>query len=260
MRSVSALLPPVIGLTIALGGWHFALTMGLVPAGSLPGPAEVVRQLLEMLGERSVWIALWQTLRSAVVGLSIAVAIGVVLGTAIGRLRFVDDSVRLLVQFLRPIPPIALLPLMLLLLGPSEAMKVVLVVWGCIWPILLQTADGVRSIEPLALQVARSYRISRVRTWRSVVIPAMAPYVMTGLRVSASVSLLVAVMAELIGGARGIGKMTANASLVGQTPRVYGYVVIAGVLGIAVNFVLGRLERRVLFWYGAHRRRSQNAR
>lgn len=259
-KSVLVVAPPAIGLLIALGAWHLVLATETVPAGSLPGPADVAGQLVEMLGERPVWIALWQTLRSAVVGLLAAVMIGVVLGTVIGRIRFVDDSTRLLVQFLRPIPPIALLPLMLLLLGPSDEMKVVLVVWGCIWPILSQTADGVRSIEPLALQVARSYRIGRARTWRSVVVPAMAPYIVTGLRVSASVSLLVAVMAELIGGAGGIGKMTANVSLAGQTSRVYGYVFIAGLLGIAVNFLLARFERHVLFWHGAHRRIGRHAR
>lgn len=260
MRQAAAALPPAVGFITAIGAWQFVLETGLVPTGSLPYPRDIATQLLQMLGERSTWIALWQTLWSAVVGLVIAIVMGVVLGTSIGRIRIVDDSTRLLVQFLRPIPPIALLPLMLLLLGPNEEMKIVLVVWGCIWPILLQTADGVRSIEPMAFQVVRSYRVGKMRTWRSVVIPAISPYIMTGVRVAASVSLLVAVMAELIGGAKGIGKATANAGLVGQTSRVYAYVLLAGILGVAVNFVLSQLERRMLFWHGAHHRSGQDAR
>lgn len=249
-RRAQTALRPVAGLVIAVGIWHLALATGFVPPGSLPDPAEVAGQLAQMLlGDPETWAALWQTLWSAVVGLAIAVGVGLVLGTAIGRLRFVDASTNLLVQFLRPIPPIALLPLMLLLLGPSPEMKLILIAWGAVWPVLLQTADGVKSIDPLALQVTRSYHISRLRAWRSVIVPAMLPYIMTGLRVSASVSLLVAVMAELIGGADGIGKMTANAGIVGQTSTVYAYVLLAGLLGVLLNAALSRLERRVLFWH-----------
>jgi ABC-type nitrate/sulfonate/bicarbonate transport system permease component len=258
MRHAAAALPPAVGFLAAIGAWQLILSTGVLPPGSLPYPGDIATQLLHLLSERSTWIALWQTLWSAVVGLAIAIVMGVVLGTVIGRIRIVDDSTSLLVQFLRPIPPIALLPLTLLLLGPSEEMKIVLVAWGCVWPILLQTADGVRSIEPLALQVARSYRVGKSRTWRSVVIPAVSPYIMTGVRVSASVSLLVAITTELIGGAKGIGKMTANAGLAGQTSSVYAWVLLAGMLGVAVNFALLRLERRVLFWHGAHRLSGYN--
>lgn len=249
-------MPPIAGLAIAIGAWHFALAGGLVPPGSLPYPAQVAGVLVEMLGERQVWGSLWQTMRGALVGLIIATIIGVLLGTLLGRLRFADDSARLLIQFLRPIPPIALLPLVLLLLGPSEAMKIALVVWGCAWPVMLQTADGVRSIDPLMLQVARSYRLGRAVTWRSVVVPAMSPYIMAGVRVAASVALLVAVTAELIGGAKGIGKMTSDAGLVGQTTRVYAYVVLAGMLGVLINVALARLEGRLLGWHGPHRREA----
>lgn len=249
-----ALLPPALGFAVVIAAWQGVLASGWIPSGSLPYPGEVAVQLAQLLGERATWIAVWQTIWGAFIGMVLAVVIAVPLGTVIGRVRFVDNSSRLLVQFLRPIPPIALLPLTLLLLGPSDGAKVALVVWGCVWPILLQTADGVRSIEPLMLQVARSYRVGRSRTWRSVVIPAMSPYIMTGLRVSASVSLLVAVMAELLGGADGIGKVTANAGLAGQTSSVYAFVLLAGLLGVVVNFALSQLERRVLFWHGAHRR------
>lgn len=233
--------------------WYGLLASGVVSREGFPSPDAIVGRTFSLLGEASTWSAIGQTLKSALLGLAIASLLGIAIGTVIGQSRVADISSGPLIQFLRPIPPIALLPLTLLLFGSGETMKLVLIAWGTVWPILLQTADGVRAIDGMSLQVARAYRIRPAAKFRHIVVPGMLPYLLTGLRISAAVSLLVAVMAELVGGAAGIGLLTARAQLAGQTETVYACLVITGLLGVLVNFGLSHAETRLVFWHG-HRR------
>lgn len=257
LRIWSGTWPAVVATACGLLAWYGLLESGLVSREGLPAPHAVLTRTVSLAGEMATWVAVGQTVKSALLGLAIATALGVALGTVIGQSRFANGSSQGLVQFLRPIPPIALLPLTLLLFGSGETMKLVLIVWGTLWPILQQTSDGVRAIDGLSLQVARAYRIRPAARFLHIIIPGMLPYLLTGLRISAAVSLLVAVMAELVGGAAGIGLLTAQAQLAGNTVNVYAFVLMAGFLGVVLNFALSRTEGRLLFWHGVHREGSK---
>jgi ABC-type nitrate/sulfonate/bicarbonate transport system permease component len=160
---------------------------------------------------------------------------------------------RVTIDFLRTIPPVALIPLALLLYGATEKMALLLIVFGSAWPVLLQSMYGVHQVDPVARDVARAYRLSRRDVVLSVVLPSAAPLIATGIRIAATMSLLLAIGAELIGGAPGVGHSIAIAEVNGDIPQMYAFVVVSATLGVLLNVALLRLEGRALAWHPSHR-------
>jgi ABC-type nitrate/sulfonate/bicarbonate transport system permease component len=132
-------------------------------------------------------------------------------------------------------------------------MALVLIVFGSVWPVLLQSMYGVHQVDPVARDVAHAYQFRRRETIWGVVLPSAAPFVATGIRIAATMSLLLAVGAELIGDAPGLGQSISVAEQNGQVPQMYAYIVVSAVLGVLINLALLRLERRTLRWHAAHR-------
>ena len=186
-------------------------------------------------------------------GLAIGALAGVPLGVLIGASETAFRSVRLLIEFLRPIPPVALIPLAVLLLGIDMATKVFLISLSAFWPILIQTIYGVQDVDPVARDCVRSFGLGRFARVRYLVIPSAAPYVMTGLRISASIALIVCVATELVIGAPGLGA-SINAAQTSEAHSLeYAYIIAAGSLGWMLNSVFRRLERRTLYWHPSQR-------
>jgi ABC-type nitrate/sulfonate/bicarbonate transport system permease component len=153
------------------------------------------------------------------------------------------------VEFLKPIPPVVLIPLLLLTMGPSERLGLVLVVFGCVWPILVQTSYGVRDADPVALDTVRSFGLSAPQRLRRVILPSAAPFLVTGMRIAAGAAFVIAVVSELIGGAPGLGKDILLAQNAGLYAKTYALVLATGILGLALYLVIGRLERWALHWH-----------
>jgi ABC-type nitrate/sulfonate/bicarbonate transport system permease component len=161
---------------------------------------------------------------------------------------------RFTIDFLRTIPPVALIPLVLLLYGATQKMAILLVIFGSTGPLLLQTMYGAQQIDPQIRDVGRAYLLRRRQFVLRVLIPSAAPFVATGVRISATISLLLAIGAELIGGAPGLG---ANITIDAQSnniPRMYAYIVVCAGLGAALNLIMLAVERRAIAWAPAHRR------
>jgi ABC-type nitrate/sulfonate/bicarbonate transport system permease component len=237
----------------ALTIWQLASLAGVLPESSLPSAAAVFREWASLLGDGTYWAAAWATLSSAMTALLLVVLIGLPLGLLIGRIHFVRESTWFLVEFLKPIPPIAMLPLALLLWGPGTTMKLTLITYGALWPFLVQIVYGVSQVDTTALRMSRSFRLGAWLTSTRVVVPGLVPFAATGLRVAASIALIVAVVTELVGGVSGLGREIVLAHSASELSRVYALILTTGVLGIAVNFVLARVERPLLFWHPTHR-------
>ncbi|MFI6178537.1 ABC transporter permease [Nonomuraea sp. NPDC051191] len=178
-----------------------------------------------------------------------AVAAGVLIGTVPG-LRALTGST---VEFLRPIPSVALVPLATLLFGASLGSTLLLVVYAAFWQVLVQVLYGVAAVDPVAHDTARSYGLSAWSRIRHLVWPTALPYVMTGLRLAAAVAFILAVTAELVIGSPGLGAEIQVAQSSGAVPTVYALIVVAGCVGIVVNAAVRLLERRVLAWHPAVR-------
>nr|WP_240948780.1 ABC transporter permease subunit [Microbacterium sp. CFH 90308] len=186
--------------------------------------------------------------------LTIATLVAVPLGVLLGTSELAHRATRPIVEFLRPVPSVALIPLVFLLFRPgSMDGKVFLAAFAATWPLLIQVIYGVRAINPIQLATARSFQIGRVRSFFRVVIPAATPYLATGLRIASSVALILTVTGEIIMGAPGIGLEINRAREGGDVPLMYAYVIVGGVLGVVLNLLFAALERKVLHWHVSQR-------
>jgi len=241
------------GVLLALLLWQLVPALGIVSGDDLPGAAAVLSELGSLAATGGFWSAVGSTLAGAGVGLAIAVLVGVALGVLMGSSTVAWHALRPTVEFLRPVPGVALIPVAILVFGPSMKSDVLLVSFGCVWVILIQTLYGVRDVDEVALQTARSYGLTRVQRVRWVQLPSALPYIATGLRIASSIALIVAVTAELVAGNAGLGKSISLAQAAGQTEEMYALIVAAGVLGIVVHVLFGALERRFLHWHQSQR-------
>lgn len=222
---------------------------GVVSSTYFPPVSTIAVTLWHEVNGAKFWTALGHTLESWAIGLTISVVAGIVVGLLIGSSGRLMALTRSTIEFLRPIPSVALIPLVILLLGSSLASDLVLVVYASFWQVLIQVLYGVRDVDPLALETARSYRLGAWSRVRYVIWPTTLPFVMTGVRLAASVALILSITAELIVGTPGLGKEIFLAQSAGAVPEMYAYVLVSGIIGVVVNIFARALERLVMPWH-----------
>jgi ABC-type nitrate/sulfonate/bicarbonate transport system permease component len=189
-------------------------------------------------------------------GLAIAAAIGVPLGIALGRSPAVTDYLNPLLQFARALPVVTMAPVFIVLFKLGTQMEVATIVFGTVWPILLNTIDGAASVDAVQLETARAFRLSRWERLVWIVIPAALPKAFAGFRLSLSLSLILMVFAELVGASNGIGYEMSNASNSFDMTLLWSTIVLLGILGYLLNELLGGAERLILAWHASHRERE----
>ncbi|MET9344854.1 ABC transporter permease [Nonomuraea sp. NPDC003804] len=187
-------------------------------------------------------------------GWILAAVLGVILGVVIGRSRTASDYVEPLIQFGRVIPPPLLLPLLMVLLHAGLAMQIAAIVLGVVWPVLLNSIDGARAVDRTHTETAIVFGLTRAQQLRNVVIPAAAPKIFAGLRLSLSLALILMVISELFGSSDGIGYQLLQAQRGFDTPGVWGAIALLGLLGYLVNGLFTVAERRLLVWHHHARR------
>jgi ABC-type nitrate/sulfonate/bicarbonate transport system permease component len=191
------------------------------------------------------------TLWRMALGYGLAVVLGVGLGLVMGRWQAVYDLFEPLVEFARPMPPVALIPVLILLLGIGDEMKVAIVVFASIFPILLNTIDGVRSVHPTLLDVARTFHFTEGDLLRKVIFPAALPQIVAGLRISLAIALIVALVSEMIGATQGLGYFVLQAQRSLRIRDMYAAIVMLALLGFTLNGLFLLAESRVLAWHRA---------
>jgi ABC-type nitrate/sulfonate/bicarbonate transport system permease component len=229
--------------------WHLLVAWHWVPSSGVSAPGPALARWGELLVTATYWQAVGHTLAGWFIGMAISVMVAVPVGVAIGLSRFLSHSTRFTIDFLRTVPPVALLPVVLLLLGPTLTMKVTLIVVGTLWPMLIQSIYAASQIDPVLRDAAQSFRLSRTNRIRFLLLPSVAPFVATGLRIAATVSLLLSVTGEYIGGAPGLGAALGSAELAGNLPEMYAYIMTAATLGVAINIGFILLQRQLLWWH-----------
>jgi ABC-type nitrate/sulfonate/bicarbonate transport system permease component len=247
----------------ALGGLGLALVvavvealprLGIVDSRFLPPFSEMARELAAQLTLADFWVALAQTVRGWALGLAIAMIAGVLVGVLLGSVPFLRAVTASTIEFLRPIPSVALIPLVVLIYGSRPQSALVLVVYAAFWQVLVQVLYGVADVDPVVRDTARSYRFARWTVVRTVIWPTAMPYVVTGFRLAASVALILEITAELIVGVPGLGRSIGVAQSSGAVAQTYALVIVVGLLGVAVNAVARAVERRALRWHTSIRK------
>lgn len=237
----------------ALLAWEVAVRTGLLPRSSVPTASATASALRTLAGTGGFWHALGQTALGWGAGLLLCTVIGVPAGLLIGTSRFLTRSTRLLTDFLRTIPAVALCPVLLLTLGSTMTMKLVLVVSGGVWPLLTATVDGVRHVDPVAADTFRTFRLPAHQRVRHLVLPSALPFLVTGLRNCAVLALMLTTAGEYLGAAPGIGNELSRAQQAGAIDHMFALLVVAGLLGVLLNSFLLTAERLALPWAPAHR-------
>src|SRR5579875_2855433 len=189
--------------------------------------------------------SLWRTLA----GLAIATLVGMPLGTAIGRSRAVSGYLDPLLQFGRAVPVVTMAPVFLALFKIGTQMEVATIAFGTVWPVLLNTIDGASSVDPMQLETARAFRLTRGQRLTRLVIPSAMPKIFTGFRLSLSLALILMVFSELVGSSNGIGYEMLNSQNSFDLTLLWSTIVLLGILGYVLNAILGGVQRLVLSWH-----------
>jgi len=224
---------------------------------SFPPVTDMLSTLWEELGAGDVWTATGNTLQGWALGLLISSASAIPLGIVIGSSRMLYRSVRVIIEFLRPIPSVALIPLAILVYGTGLQSKVFLATFACFWVLLVQTLYGVQDVDPVATDTARSFGFSRRQRLFRVTLPSAVPYIATGIRLASTVSLILCVTAELVIGSAGLGRSINIARSGGNVELMYALIIVTGLLGWFLNGLFTRAERRVLHWHPSQRSGSE---
>ena len=251
LRTVGLGLSGIVGVVVVL---ELVVRIGLLPHAWFPPPSEIVPAFVGLVISGELFVPLGQTLQGWVLGIVVAVVVAVPMGVLIGSLELAHRLTRFMLEFLRPIPPVALIPAAVLIFGSDLDMKVFLIAFGTFWPVLLQTVYGVHDVDPTARDTARSYGLAPRAVLLRVTLPSALPYIATGVRIASAIGLILAVTSEIVVGVPGAGgRITDAQSAGGAEALMYAWILAAGLLGWVLNGVLQTAERRLLHWHPSFR-------
>jgi ABC-type nitrate/sulfonate/bicarbonate transport system permease component len=243
---IATALPPIRGLlplVLLLLLWQL-LQSGDSPY--FPPPSQWWSGLVQLGKAGRLYPALMATATSLLLGMAIAIVVGAVLGLLIGIFARFARAIGPLLEFLRAIPPPAIVPVAILFMGYDENMKLTVVVLAAIWPILLNTASAAERVHPLLLDVASTFRLSAFdRVWR-IILPSVVPAILLGIRVALPLAIVVTLLVEILTSIEGVGALMIAAQRNFQSPQVYGLLVVIGLFGFLVNDVFAVFEAILL--------------
>jgi len=211
------------------------------------------------IGERfwEIWVFdrvptdLVPSLRRLFIGYLLSVILGVGFGLLLGSFRLLQRAVQPVAEFLRALPAVALIPFGILVVGIGDTMKVLIIVLGSVWPILLNTIDGVRGVDFEKLEMARAYDVPRAARMREIVIPATLPRVVTGMRTSMSIAIILMVVSEMVASRNGVGYFVLESQRRFAISDMWAGILLLGIIGYVTNLLFVRAERRMLHWHHA---------
>jgi ABC-type nitrate/sulfonate/bicarbonate transport system permease component len=250
-RVAEVLLLPAI--LVAVWWWVSARSQSFY----LPTPGSVVVRFRSVwFGERAVTDLLPSVVR-LLAGYGLAALLGVGLGLPIGSSRRLRSVVEPVLEFFRAIPPPVLVPVLILFAGLTDTMKILVIISGCVWPVLLNTVEGVRSVDPVLTDTARLYHITGPARLRHLVLRAASPHIMAGLRQALSIAIILMVISEMFASSNGLGFAIVQFQRSFDIPEMWAGILVLGLLGLVLSALFRLVERRVLRWYTGQRAVSE---
>ncbi|MCD1269947.1 ABC transporter permease subunit [Microbacterium sp. MEC084] len=233
--------------------WETVRAVGLINPDHLPDLADIASALGTGFTSGELLPALVATLWAWFLGLFVATLVGVGAGIALGLSRAADIVVRPIVEFLRPIPSVALIPIALMTIGLGLDMQVALTAFASVWPVLFSVKAGVEDTDPRYLDTGRVIGLRRSEAIVRIVLPNALPSLATGVRTAAAIALVLAITVEMVTGQPGLGAVLTDNRLAGRSAEVWATVFLTGVLGYVVNAIFLLIEKRVFAWSSEHR-------
>ncbi|MEU4654703.1 ABC transporter permease subunit [Streptomyces sp. NPDC023723] len=201
----------------------------------------------------------WPSLYRLAGGYALAAVAGVALGTLIGSYRRVRAVCEPVLEFLRAVPPPVLVPVIMLFAGIGDTMKIVVIATGSVWPILLNTVEGVRAVDQVMKETARSYGVTGFARLRTVVLPSASPQIFAGLRQALSIGIILMVISEMFAASNGLGFTVVQFQRSFAIPDMWTGILLLGLLGFVLSVLFQLVERRVLGWYHGSRAASRRS-
>ncbi|WP_326686193.1 ABC transporter permease [Streptomyces sp. NBC_01795] len=182
-------------------------------------------------------------------GYGAVIVVGVALGTAIGSSRVVREVLEPVLEFLRAVPAPVLVPVIMLFAGIDNTMKISVIAFGCVWPVLLNTVEGVRSVDEVLRDTGRTYRLGRLTTLTKLTLPGASPQIMTGARQALSIGIILMVISEMFAATNGLGFTTIQFQRTFAIPQMWTGIILLGIIGVLLSLLFKLAERRILHWY-----------
>jgi len=249
MRLLKGTLVPLLVLLL----WEAASRAGVLAIGTFSRPSEIAVAGAVIAADGSLILATYQTLQAAFAGLLIALVSGIPLGMLVGLSAVAQRTVSPTLDVLRPIPPVALIPLALLVFGFGVSMEAVVVAFASVWSITIATTAAVRSIERNLLEVAKSLEMGTIAYVRKIIIPAAFARIAVGIRVAIGIALVVAVTVEIVVNPRGLGYGIILSQQSLRPDLMYAQLLWVGFVGWSINSALSIIDRRLLWRFGTVR-------
>jgi ABC-type nitrate/sulfonate/bicarbonate transport system permease component len=235
-------------LLAGLAIWEVAARTHLVNPVLLPPPSAIGLALLDLVRGGDLFPQLAHTVVLFLVGYAIACLVGIAIGICMGVSTFAYGLLEPLIELLRPIPKSALVPALFLFFGIGNTTMVVVVVFAGVFPVLINTLQGVRGIDPVLRDTARTFRCGLWRTLWSVILPAALPAILTGMKTALGLALVLAVLAEMLAGLSGLGFVILDAQRAFQTAQMYAWIAVVAMLGAGFGLLFDAIERRAVPW------------
>jgi NitT/TauT family transport system permease protein len=236
----------IVSLAIALGAWQIVGQQ--IDATLFTTPSAVAVAALSMLGSGELWTYLAPSLLTLAIGLVIAIVVGIAMGLLLARFRVLDVALDMYITFLYSIPSIALVPLIVIWVGFQLPAKVIILFFFAVFPLIINTYQGVKNVDARLLEVGRAFRCSERQLWTNIVLPSALPFIVTGIRLAVGRGLIGMVFADLYTAVSGIGYLISRTASTYRVDKMFVPIVTLGLLGIALTAVLRTLERRVAPW------------
>jgi len=223
---------------------------GVVDVGSIPRPSQIFIEMVKLLVDGEFLGEVFVTVKGAAVGLTAAIIVGVLLGIMISTSSMARLLLLPIVEIIRPLPGVAYAPLLIVVFQRGLVSRSFTVAIACTWPILFNTQAGFESVDPIAVRTARSFQEGRLGVMRRISLPSASPFIFTGIKISASVAIIVEIAVEiLIPDGTGIGGFLAEAGTGGvNLATIYGATFVAGILSMVLNFGLNTIDNRLFAW------------
>jgi ABC-type nitrate/sulfonate/bicarbonate transport system permease component len=248
MKSLFSRWPGFLLVALLLVCWEVGSATEFFDPVSLPPVSVVFAAWWNSIANGNLATALGPSLWRIFAGFGLAVLVGVPLGLLMGTVGFFYRLLEPLTEFIRPIPSAAYIPVAILFLGIGDEMKIFVIFLACLFPILLNTFGGVRNIDQVLMDTGRTFGVSRLEALRQIVLPACLPSVLTGMRISVGLALIVSVVAEMISGNSGIGYFILNNQRIFRVPEMFAGIFTLGLLGFLVNLAFLQAEAHLLRW------------
>lgn len=245
-KTIRFVAPATFAAVIAL--WWAATNFGWVSPIALPKPGEVVVSLINLAESGQLWLHLSASLQRLFLGWTMGAFFGVIVGFAIGMFSLARSSALPLVSAIFPVPKIALLPLFILWLGIGEASKLATIGFGVFSPMVIAAFGGVDAVDRNLIRMAQSFGVPTRDIVRKIILPGAMPALLSGVRISASIGIILLTAAEMIGAQYGVGAFVLSAGNLMQTDQLVAGVLLLSLMGLTVSQLIGQAERRLLRW------------